>query len=110
MYKIKLANGSCYEVYLYQPNDLFRDENIFKVSDKIFINPQHIVEIIKIEERESVESQLARNIKELPCPSPLLNLNLSEEDVKRINEALKNKIESSRYANLPKVNIPKFMK
>lgn len=112
MYKIKLVNGSCYKINIYQPSDLFRDKNIFKVSDDIFINPQHIVEIIKLEEKESFEDQMARKMKEMSYKNPLSDLKLSDESKVNLSELVK---ETMKNVNLmsfsvPKINIPEIKK
>jgi hypothetical protein len=113
MYKIKLVNGSCYDVNVYQPSDLFRDKNIFKVSEDIFINPTHIVEIIKLEEKESFEDQIARKMEEMSYKNPLLDLELSDEEIARINKTFKDHMENFKPSigfSVPKINIPELRK
>lgn len=112
MYKIKLVNGSCYKVNVYQPSDLFRDKNIFRISEDIFINPTHIVEIIKVKEKESLESQMDRKKEEMSYRNLLSDLKLSDEINADLSKLVK---ETMKNVNLmsfsvPKVNIPEIKK
>ncbi len=112
MYKVKLVNGSCYKINIYQPSDLFRDKNIFKVSEDIFINPQHIVEIIKVEEKESLESQIDRKMEEMNYKNPLLDLELSEDGKVNLSELIKDTMKNVNLMSfsVPKINIPELRK
>jgi len=112
MYKIKLVNGSCYEVSTYQVSDLFRDKNIFRVSEDIFINPQHIVEIIKVEEKESFEDQIDRKMEETNYKNLLSDLKLSDEVNANLSELVKSTMKNVNLMrfNVPKINIPPLLK
>lgn len=110
MYKIRLMDGSCYEVNINNINNLL-NEPFLKLSSRVHVNTNQIVEIVELEEQESLESQMKRAMEETSYKSPLSNL--SEEQKEKINAAIKKGMENFEpkiMINVPQINISKFMK
>lgn len=114
MYKIKLVNGSCYDVNIDMLDRLLKNIecNFYEINKGILINPEYIVEIIPIEQKESFEEQATRTLKGMSYINLLKNLNLSNEEMKNFNEAIKKSMENCDLLNfsVPKINIPELRK
>lgn len=115
MYKIKLVNGSCYDVNIDMLDRLLKNVecNFYEINKGILINPKYIVEIIPIEQKESFEEQMARNKQQMSNKNPVLELKLTEEEKKNFDKAIRESlgnIKSQLSFKVPKINIPELKK